>query len=156
MSLFDTLGLILVFFAVAVAVILMHFSSGVFLNALSPVGSSIPEWNNTTTNIRSGFDTFDFILAGFFLGSTLFICFSAFVFQSHPFFTGLSVLFLVVVLFISPFISNSYGTIIETPIFSTEASAFPITNWIMQNLTIVIMGIAVITLVLGNAKPQFG
>jgi len=155
MSLFDTMYLMLVFFVIAIAVVVMHFASTGVLNVFRtvPTVANNTDFNNTLNNIQGGFNAFDWIIAMFFFGSVLYILFSSFLFESHPFFLMLSILFMIVVIWMSPYISNAFGSFIENPTFNSTVSAFPITMWIMQNLPIIMLGVTFLTIILSVAKP---
>lgn len=153
---FDNLWLVLIAFAVIIGAMVMHFVSFSVLNTFSNVSivQNNTQYHATIANIEGGINTFDWIVSMFLLGSILYILLSTFIFNTHPFFTFLAFLFGLVSVFVAMNISNVFGDVMQTEVFSSTASAFPITTWIMQNLPIIILGLTVITVVIGLAKPS--
>ena len=64
---------------------------------------------------------------------------SSFLVDAHPAFFVISIVLLLVLLFSAGLISNAYGEFETDPEFSSYASEFPMTSYIINNLLVVIL-----------------
>jgi len=83
-----------------------------------------------------------------------FVLVASFMIDSHPIFFVFAIILLVFVLLIGGSLSNFWDEISGDDGFSTEANSFPITDWILSNIIIVVLivGFSVIIALYGKSR----
>ena len=158
---------IVVFFAVIVAVFITSVVIMYFVNSmLTPFQSSISNISTTAgTNvatIQNGFNKWwDYATVLIFVINTLLLFISAFLIDVHPAFL---LLYIFALLFLFVFGIGVIGSVqsiwnadpaIGATTFSDAVSKMPITNWLVNNFSIVLLGIAILSGVVMYAKFKF-
>ena len=159
---------IVVFFAIMVAVFIVSVVVMYFVNAVvSPFQANINNISTTAgTNvatIQNGFNKWwDYATVLIFVINTLLLFISAFLIDIHPAFL---LLYIFALLFLFIFgigvmgsvqaIWNSDPTVGATT-FADATARMPITNWLVNNFSTVLLGIAILSGVVMYAKFKFG
>ena len=85
-----------------------------------------------------------------------FLLVTSFFINTNPMYFFISIVLLVAVLIVGSIISNTYTDIADDETMSTFADDFPKTNWVMENLLLVLMVIGMSTGIALYAKGRTG
>ena len=88
--------------------------------------------------------TFTFIWGLLILG----IIISSFLVRVHPIFMFLYIIMLIVTIFISIFLANSYATIVDNSLLSDISSKFETMTWLMQHIVQVLIGVGALSMII--------
>lgn len=77
---------------------------------------------------------------------------SVFLIDSHPVFFGIGVFFLLVILFLTIILGDTFTMLLGSPLFGGEIANFPLILWYIDNAVVVIMGMGASVLVALFAK----
>jgi len=134
-SITDIMFVAISIFVIAIVIILCHLLIVEFF-ARAPAGTI-----NTTyeTEMTDNYKQFDYMTASFTIGSFLFVLVGAYLLNTHPIFFIAGFFFLMLSIFVSAIISNTFGAFVEAEQIVASANAFPITTTIVQYLPIEIM-----------------
>ena len=114
-----------------------------------------PEAQSALENVHDQYPNFmdrAFLLAVVLFWAMLIV--TSFLIDSHPIFFILSIILLLFTFVIGMVMSNTYEEFTADPDLSTAAQSFPITNWVIGNLLMVVIVIGLTTAVALYAKNQ--
>jgi len=97
---------------------------------------------------------FDTIMLSTLILLWIFIIVASFLIDSHPVFLAITILLLAAVLVVGGFIANAYSEFATDTTMSTHSDFFPITNWIFNNLIMVICAYAVTAIIVMYGKNR--
>jgi len=98
--------------------------------------------------------TMDYLFLTFLVLFWISAIISSFAIDTHPIFFVLSIILLIIVLIVGAELSNSYQELAEESFF--QAEVFPIINWVLSNLVIMIVFIAISIIIALYAKSSSG
>jgi len=145
-SITGPITILIVGFTMIIAVFIFNAVSGFFLSMplqanINGNGSAINNSIATAVNgLTPAFQTFDymvpFLVGGLLIASTVL----AFRRGASVVYIGFSLIFWALAMLLTSVFSNVFFTIVATPILVATNAQFPILNWIMGNLNIVVLG----------------
>jgi len=154
-TVFDTIMVIIVLFILALAAII---GSIVFSGVNDDVQADTTLSNQTKTTMSTINDNYTNWFDAAILGALIFfwalLLITSFLIDTHPVFFIVTVLLLMAVFVVSMIISNAYVEITTDSDMSAFSVQFPLTNFIMNNLLIIIIVIGLSTGVALYAKFQ--
>ena len=98
----------------------------------------------------------DWIIAIAFLVNIVMLFISAFIVDSHPIFSVFYLISAVITLMFSHYIVSPVETILGIDSFSTEVLQLPITNFIVLNFDLILLGIIILTGIIMYGKFRSG
>jgi len=107
---------------------------------------------NQMMNIATNSADWLFFVA--FIVGILGIIITSFMFYVHPVFAVLFILLSIGLTICSVIISNIYSELVSSPILVSTVSNFPMTNWIMGHLPLLVLMVTAIGIVVIYVKPQ--
>lgn len=120
-----------------------------------PVMNSSQGAVDTYNTVKTNANKLDYVYFAYFIGLTLGIIITGWLVGGNPIFTFFYVILLIFGVLISPILSNTYESVINTPAITATSAHFPITNFIMQNLPMFVTIIGMLGLLVMFAKPYF-
>lgn len=155
----DILYITAILFALGIGFFLLRFVSTEIVDSTLNV-EQINSSNSTVTAIQTideGGERLDYILFALFIGFALTLIITAWFLPTHPIFTFMYILIMVIIVAISPVFSNVWEQTTTMSIFGTMVTTdFPITDHIMKHLPYYTAIIGFIGLVITFAKPLKG
>ena len=134
-SIFDVLFVAIAIFIISIVIILCHTLLTNFFDK-APDGTINKDYED---EMLDNYKQFDYMVASFVIGSFLFVLVGAYLLNTHPVFLIAGIFFLMLSVFVSAIISNTFGAFVENSQIVSSANVFPITTTIMQYLPIEIM-----------------
>lgn len=156
---------VIAFFAVIIAIFIVSLVVNNMVNkVLDPFQSQITnistEAGANVGTIKNGFNTWwDYAIVLLFILNVLLLFISAFMVDVHPAFLLIYILALAFLFIfgisVMGAVQNIWSTEAGYP-FSESVAKMPITNWLMNNFSLVLLGIAILSGVIMYAKIKFG
>jgi hypothetical protein len=139
------------------AIVLLYMSQNV-LTKLGPnlgnvsvqAGANVNYLNTSFTGLWDGLIIF------FFLFNVLILFVSAFLVDIHPMFVIIYIIALIGLFLFGMPIMNAVESIWTSSAYSSTASSMLMTEWMMQNFGIVLLGIAILSGIIMYAKIKLG
>lgn len=143
------LFLVIVFFLVVSLVIAIYTNTIIHKVISDTVLNESAAYNSidqafTKVNDYGVQRTFTFIWGLLILG----IIVSSFLVRVHPAFMFLYIIMLVVTIFISIFLANSYALIVENQQLADISDKFEMMTWLMQHIVKVLIGVGALSMVI--------
>jgi len=154
----DYMMLLVVLFTLSITVTVAYFVGHTVIGALI----ATPQINSSvaaTTSLQGGLraeNNYDQLTSAWMVGSTLFLVISGWLVGGHLIWMVGYILFIVIIVAISPIISNVFLQIILAPALTASSDAMPITQHIMQYLPMYMAIIGVLGMIAMFAKPYMG
>jgi len=158
----DTTSIMVVVFIFAFLIIIVYTG---FMSAQDDVLETLNDSNNPTSNISmeivenvgTEFPViFDSALLIIFIGLWIFALVSAYFVDSHPLFFIFSVILIVFVLIAAMIVNNVGEDLLSEPDFSSSVSHFPIANFLISHLFIVLLVVAFSVVLILYGKRRMG
>ena len=152
-NVFDTAQISIWLFAGAIVVIIGAFA----WNQISPqlsenLDSAVAQ--NVISTADTVFPYFDYVYLGLVIGLIIFVVMSAIMVRTHPIFFVVSIIVLAIVGLITPQMSNSFSEFRQQEAINATSMDFPIVNYTMENLPIIICVIGIVAIIFLYGKPK--
>jgi hypothetical protein len=152
-----------VFFVIVLAVFIVGFLLMSFVNTLlSPVSSGLgnvsTQAGQSVTKVNNIFNSWwDGIVIFLFIVNVLLLLYSAFMVDIHPIWLFIYILSLALLFIFGNNVIGALSTLWDGSIsqFDNATSHMPLTLWILNNFTIVLLGIAILSGIIMYAKFKF-
>ncbi len=145
---FDILLLVVILFSIAIFVLFSYTISLELLPAFNDTGLNVTFLHQAQTALRVFDSGMAFLVGGFMIALIV----SSFYIRTHPVFFILTLLVGVVVLMVSPIISNLYGEIASHTSMQAAANEFPIMTNVFQYLPYIVLAFIVIVSIVLYSK----
>jgi len=121
-----------------------------------PQLNSSPNAVSSYNSVKAQANKLDYVYFAYFIGLILGIMITGWLIGGNPIFMFFYIIILIVGVLISPILSNTFQSFIETPAISATQANFPITIFILQHLPMFMTIIGMLGLLVMFAKPNFG
>lgn len=127
-------------------------------------------WNQISPNLKQSFKSdlaqdvlvvgdniypqFDYVYLGLIIGLIIFVVMSAMLVKTHPIFFVMSIIVLAIVGVITPQMSNAFSQFRSQEAINTTSSDFPIVNYTMNNLPLIICIVGIVIIIFLYGKPN--
>lgn len=154
---------IVVLTAIGMIIFLLSHLFSAFYGQVDSYFDRTPQFNNTgahetLNDIQTVESTaWDYGFLAIFIGYLIILGFTAFATSISPFFFWIYSIFALIGLFLGTILSNTWGEMVEQPIFADTVARFPIMNTILgEGYPIVVTVIVVFSMILLFGKPFSG
>lgn len=143
----DSWYVVILFFMMAVFILIFGVVWVAFSN-VDVIWSQAQHGATIKANGQAFVDTWDSFLLMAYIGLHLVIIASAFLLRTHPVLFLLGMFFSLILLMISPILSNQYAILVKDAVFASVAGNYPATGFIMAHLPFLELVWVVLILVL--------
>jgi len=154
----DIVTFLIIVFFLGVSFLVVSFANNEFSNIIketklnsTPVASSVTDKLDTITSTTLQ-KTFVFIVAMLIIGMMI----SAFMVDVHPVFLFIYIFILAITLFITAPLSNTYESLMNVDTLNPIASQQTMTNWIMEHLVGIMLGVGALSMIILFGKLRGG
>lgn len=109
---------------------------------------------DAVSGAQGGFGKFDVIFMGFFIGFALFVWLSAYFIGGNPVFTWVYVVIMVLMLIVTPALSNVWEKYSQNPYWVSQLGSFPMMNHILTFLPLYVFIVELVGFVILFAKGR--
>ncbi len=126
---------------ILVFMVIMAIAVPITGKIFSDLNKSIQNVNGIPDNMKSSFDNasnrYNAIWDGFFIFMLIMLFVGTFISalftDTNPVFFSIGIVALILMIFVLPFLANTYEGVMTTTTFSTATADFPITSFVMQH-----------------------
>lgn len=153
----DTIVMIVIMLVVVITLIVSVFIASQIQTALQPALSSD---NVSQTAFNKGVNTAvgfgDWIFMVVFVVLIMGLIITSFMFYAHPIFAVLFIILSIGVIILAVIAANVYSDLTSRSAFTSTMTHFPMSDWIMKHLPLLMCGIVMLGVVIIYAKGASG
>lgn len=142
-------------FILAITILLGSYLYNRVATEMLPHINSSTAATNAINAMTNTLPTFDYFFLAVFIGLVLAMIISGFMIETHPVFTFVFFIMMVLATIVAVPISNSYEAFANDPIFASTAANFAITNLILTKLPLITLVIGILMIIVIYGKSQF-
>jgi hypothetical protein len=154
-SIFDVFFVGAMLFGLAIVILVALYFSDAITTAMLPAFNSSQPAMDAMIAMQSALPTLDYFFLAIFIGFILTMIISGFLIDTHPIFTLIYFLMLILAIVVSVPIANAFEAIISDPIFASVASHLTMTAYIMSKLPLITLILGIIMIIVIYGKSQY-